>query len=372
MSSSLSFPAVVHCLRTLSLVAVDLVRLVALAARPRAALVAENLFLRKQLALFQERKVRPRRADDSTRWMMAALSQWFAWRNALVNVQADTLLRWHRQGFRLFWRWKSKTAGRPRLPKNLQALIREVAADNPTWGQERIANELHLKLGILVSSRTVAKYLRRGGPVRTPEPKQRWLPFVHNHAKGIVACDFFVVMTATFRILYVFVLMEVGSRRTLHHNVTARPTAEWTLQQFRETLPGNHPYRFVLHDRDSIFSQELDKAVTRLGVRVLRTPVRAPKANAYCERLGGSLRRECLDFLIPLSEGHLRRIVKEWGFHYNRGRPHSSLGPGIPEPSQEPVPASDHRHKLPVGYRLTKTPVLGGLHHEYRLVKEAA
>ena len=282
------------------MVAVDLVRLVALAARPRAALVTENLFLRKQLALFQERKVRPRRAYDSTRWMMAALIPWFAWRNALVNVQADTLLRLHRQGFRLFWRWKSKTAGRPRLPKNL------------------------------VSSRTVAKYLRRGGPVRTPDPKQRWLTFVHNHAKGIVACDFFVVMTATFRTLYVFVLMEVESRRILHHNVTAHPTAEWTLQQLRETLPGDHPYRFVLHDRDSIFSQELAKAVTRLGVRVLRTPVRAPKANTCCERLGGSLRRECLDFLIPLSEGHLRRIVKEWGFHYNvsvRSRPSSNPTP---------------------------------------------
>ena len=120
----------------------------------------------------------------------------------------------------------------------------------------------------------------------------------------------------------------------------------------------------MLHDRDSIFSQELDKAVTQLGVRVLRTPVRAPTANAFCERLGGSLRRECLDFLIPLNERHLRMIVKEWGIHYNRGRPHSSLGPGIPEPSQESVPASDHRHKLPAGYRVGKTPVLGGLHHE--------
>lgn len=260
MSSPVSFLAVVHCLRTLSLVAVDLVRLVTLAARPRAALVAENLFLRKQLALFQERKVRPRRADAATRWMMAALSPWFAWRDALVNVQADTLLRWHRQGFRLFWRWKSKTAGRPRLPNNLQALIREMAAGNPTWGQERIADELQLKLGMGVSPRTVAKYLHRGGPVRAPDPKQRWLTFVHNHAKVIVACDFFVVITATFRTLYVFVLMEVGTRRILHHNVTAHPTAEWTLQQFRETLPGDHPYRFVLHDRDSIFSQELDKA----------------------------------------------------------------------------------------------------------------
>lgn len=372
MSSSVSFSAVVFCLRTLTLAAADLVRLVALAARPRAALVAENLFLRKQLALFQERKVRPRRADASTRWMMAALSQYFAWRDALVSVQADTLLRWHRQGFRLFWRWKSKPAGRPRLPNKLQELIREMAADNLTWGQERIANELQLKLGIRVSPRTVAKYLRRGNPVRTPDPKQRWLTFVHNHASVIVACDFFVVMTATFRTLYVFVLMEVGSRRILHQNVTAHPTAEWTLQQLRETLPDDHQYRFVLHDRDSIFSQDLDKAVTKLGVRVLRTPVRASTANAFCERLGGSLRRKCLDFLIPLNERHLRRIVKEWGFHYNRGRPHSSLGPGIPEPSQEAVPASDHRHKLPAGYRVGKTPVLGGLHHEYRLVKEAA
>jgi len=372
MSSPVSFLAVVHCLRTVSLVAVDVVRLVAVATRPRAALVAENLFLRKQLALFQERKVRPRRADAATRWMMASLSRWFAWRETLVSVQADTLLRWHRQGFRLFWRWKSRTAGRPRLPHNLQALIGEMAADNPSWGQERIANELQLKLRIRVSPRTVAKYLRRGGPLRAPDPKQRWLTFVHNHAKVIVACDFFVVITATFRTLYVFVSMEVGTRRILHHNVTAHPTAEWTLQQFRETLPGDHAYRFVLHDRDSIFSRELDKAVTKLGVRVLRTPVRAPMANAFCERLGGSLRRECLDFLIPLHERHLRMMVKEWGLHYNRGRPHSSLGPGVPDQSQQSVPASDHRHKLPAGYRVARTPVLGGLHHEYRLVKEAA
>ena len=165
---------------------------------------------------------------------------------------------------------------------------------------------------------------------------------------------------------------EVVRQNLIGVNDIVRPTAEWTLQQFRETLPGDHAYRFVLHDRDSIFSQELDKAVAKLGVRVLRTPVRAPTANAFCERLGGSLRRECLDFLIPLNERHLRMIVKEWGIHYNRGRPHSSLGPGIPEPSQESVPASDHRHKLPAGYRVGKTPVLGGLHHEYRLVKEAA
>jgi hypothetical protein len=182
MSSPVSFLAVVHCLRTLSLVAVDLIRLVALAARPRAALVAENLFLRKQLALFQERKVRPRRADASTRWMMAALSQWFAWRDALVNVQADTLLRWHHQGFRLFWRWKSKTAGRPRLPNNLQALIREMAAENPSWGQERIADELPLKLGIRVppvrsrSTCAVAERCARQTPSSAGSPSSTITP----------------------------------------------------------------------------------------------------------------------------------------------------------------------------------------------------
>jgi hypothetical protein len=135
--------------------------------------------------------------------------------------------------------------------------------------------------------------------VRTPDPKQRWLTFVRNHAQVMLACDFFVVVTATFRILYVFVIMEVGTRRILHHNVTANPTAEWTVQQFREALPGGHAYRFLIHDRDSIFSKELDKQVTAMGVRVLRTPVSAPKANSVCERFGGTLRRECLDFLIP-------------------------------------------------------------------------
>jgi transposase InsO family protein len=288
MSSSSVFRAVAHCFRTLSLVVFDLFRLALLAAHSRTALAAENLFLRKQLALFQERKAKPRRADDSTRWVMATLSRLFPWRAALVNVEPNTLTRWHRKGFRLFWRWRSKPTGRPCLPKPLRQLIREMATGNPTWGQERIANELKLELGIRVSPRTVEKYLR-DDPARTPDPKQRWLTFVHNHAKVIVACDFFVVVTATFRTLYVFVIIELATRRILHHNVTADPTSEWTLQQFREALADDHPYRFVIHHRDSIFSKRLDQAVTDLGVRVLRTPVRAPMANSVCERFGGNL-----------------------------------------------------------------------------------
>jgi transposase InsO family protein len=201
---------------------------------------------------------------------------------------------------------------------------------------------------------------------------QRWATFVRNHAKAIVACDFLVSITARFHILYVFVAMEIGSRRILQVNVTDHPTAEWTTQQFREILDDPHPYRFVVHDRDSIFSSSLDDALKDFGVRPIRTPVRAPKANAYCERLIGTIRRECLDYLIPINDRHLRFIMKEFVVHYNRGRPHSALGPGIPEPIQASVPASVHRHKLPTGFRIRSKPVLGGLHHEYRLEKEAA
>src|SRR5215469_6588889 len=176
-----------HSLTTLSFVAYDLVRLLVLAARSRRALAAENLYLRKQLALFQERKVKPHRARDSTRLVMVIPGRMFSWRGALVNVKPDTFIRWHRKGFRLLWRWKSRPVGRPQIPKDLRRLIQEMAAENPTWGEERIANELKLKLTIRVSLRTVGKYLHRDGPVCTPDPKQRWLTFVRNHAKVMVA-----------------------------------------------------------------------------------------------------------------------------------------------------------------------------------------
>jgi hypothetical protein len=273
---------------------------------------AENLFLRKQLALFQERKTKPRRADDSTRRLMSFASRWFDWRNALVIVQPATLIRWHRKGFRLFWRWKSRPVGRPRLPKDIQALIRLMATENPTWGEGHIANELKLKLGM-------------------------------------------------------------GRRRILHVNVTDHPTAEWTQQQLREALPGDHPFRFLIHDRDSIFSQELDQAVAAMGVRVLRTPPRAPQANSVCERLVGTIRRECLDFLIPLGQRHLKHVLNHWVLRYNHGRVHMSLGPGIPAPLHPAPPQTEHRHRLPQGYRVRrKKAVLGGLHHEYWLEKVAA
>ena len=338
----------------------------------RSALIAENLFLRKQLALFQERKVRPRNDSVATRLALLAPSRFFDWHEALVIVRPETFIGWHRTTFRALWRWKSRKPGRPPLPRNLRVLIREMAEANATWGEERIADELRLKLGIHISPRTVGKYLDKLRPRGSRASNQRWATFVRNHARGIVACDFLVSVTASMRLLYVFVAMEIGSRRILYTNVTAHPTAEWTLQQFRECLAYDHPYRFLIHDRDSIFSASLDSEIEGFGVRVLKTPIRAPKANAFCERLIGTIRRECLDYLIPLNERHLRMIVIEFVIHYNRGRPHSALGPGIPEPPQTVAPADPQRHKLPAGCRVESTPVLGWLHHEYRLEEEAA
>jgi putative transposase len=167
--------------------------------------------------------------------------------------------------------------------------------------------------------------------------------------------------------------MEHATRRILHCNVTTHPTAQWTLQQLRDAMPADHNYRFLIHDRDAIFSQELDQSIRHLGLRILKTPVRSPQANAACERLLGTLRRECLDYLIPLSEHHVCRILKQWVPHYNVGRPDMALGPGIPQPSASlPVPLQAHRHRLPPHVRVIAQSILGGLHHEYRLEEQTA
>jgi putative transposase len=208
--------------------------------------------------------------------------------------------------------------------------------------------------------------------MRTQGSLPTLVTFVRNHGKSIIAADFFVVVTATFRLVYVLVIMEVGSRRILHLNVTRHPTAEWSLQQFRECVSGDEGYKFLIHDRDSIYSKDLDSSLRTLGLRVLKTPYRCPQANAFCERLIGSARRECLDFMIAIDEDHLRRILKEWSTHYNKSRPHSSLGPGIPDPGIEKVELQIKRHWIPKDHRIAVTAILGGLHHEYRLQKVAA
>jgi putative transposase len=357
--------------RTIRRLLRDGITLVRLGLTSRAHLAAENLFLRKQLALYQERRTKPRRPDQASRVALVLLSQWLDWRSMLTVVQPDTMIRWHRQGWRLFWRWKSRP-GRPPIPADVQRLIIAMARANPTWGEERIADELLLKLGLTVSPRTVGRYLRRLRPSRGGRPAQRWATFVRNHAQAVLACDFFIAVTARFRVLYVFVVLDVGTRRIVHWNVTEHPTADWTIQQCRAVITGETAHRFLIHDRDAIYAPAVDGAIRSMGLRVLKTPVRTPQANAFCERVIGTIRRECLDWLIPLHERHLRGILREWVSHYNRGRPHASLGPGIPEPSPALIRPAPTGHRLPTGSRVIATPVLNGLHHEYQLGREAA
>jgi putative transposase len=351
--------------RNLRTIVRDSLSFFAAVSRRRTVLAAENLFLRKQLALFREREKKAMPTTPADRFVFSKLARWFDWRSALLIVKPATLIGWHRNAFRLFWRWKSRPVGRPPVTAEVRDLIRRLAAENPTWGEQRIADELLLKLQIRLSPRTVAKYSKqRPGPRGSRD--QRWSTFLKNHADAIVACDFFTVVTVCFRVVYVFVALEIGSRRLIHFNATEHPTAEWTLQQLREALPGDREYKFLLHDRHKTFSLGLDEEVARWGVEVLKSPPHAPTANAFCERLIGSIRRECLDYVIPLSESHLRRTLREWVNHYNTGRPHQSLGPGIPDRGEQRSPTNGEMEIISKRRPVLAKSILGGLHHEYR------
>ena len=312
---------------------------------------------------------------DAARLSLLLLSRLFDRKKALVVVKPDTLIGWHRKAFKLFSRWKSRP-GRPALPLKIRELIARMALENPTWGQARVAAKLSLKLGTI----PVAPHVRKYWPWEPSDCRgrrissQQWTIFVRNHANAIIASDFLVAVTARFQFLYVLIILELGSRRILHCSVTAHPTAEWTAQQFREPIPSEHRYRFLIHDRDSIFSAEFDHELARgFGLRVLRTPPKSPQANAHCERLVGTMRRECLDFLIPLTERHLRRVLHEWVRHYNGGRPHRSLGPGIPDQGRGPTKTTgSNRQSIATASQVSARSVLGGLHHEYAWDRIAA
>ena len=260
----------------------DVARFVVLQFRPTRSVQAENLFLRRQLSLFKERGIKPRRMDAATRISLAVLARLFDWRDALIVVRPKTIVRWQRAGWRLFWRWKCRP-GRPRIPVELRALIRRMAQENSLWGEERIASDLLMKLGIRVSPRTVRKYMPKP-PAGQPRGDQRWSTFLNNHAKAILACDLFIAVTTTFRMLYVLVVIEHGSRRLVRVDVTAHPSADWTLQQLREVVGVDCSHRYLLHDRDRIFAKHLDESIKALGVSVLknhhrgrRRPIRSAK-----------------------------------------------------------------------------------------------
>ncbi len=274
------------------------------ATRNRSDLLLENALLRHQLVVLGRTVKRPRLTAADRGLLVLVASQLRTWADALVVVRPETVLRWHRQGFRLLWRRKSRprSAAGPKLAAETIALIREMAAANRLWGADRIRGEL-LKLDIRVSKRTIQRYLRQARPPR--RSGQAWSSFLRNHAHEIWACDFLPVTDLLFRPFYAFFIIALGTRRVVHVGVTRHPTDAWVAQQLREATPFDERPRYLLRDNDSKYGRAFARAAAATGITAVRTPVRAPQANATCERFLGSVRRECLDHLLILGEAHL-------------------------------------------------------------------
>jgi len=319
---------------------------------PRAALVAENLALHQQLAVLQVSGKRPRlRKRDRIFWVWLS-RLWANWRSCLMIVKPETVIRWHREDFRLYWRWKSrKKRGRPRTDAEIRKLIRRMARDNPLWGAPRIQSELAL-LGHDVAECTVAEYMGRAGK----PPSQTWRTFLENHVPDIAAIDFFVVATVGFRLLYCFIVLRHDRRRVVHFNVTPYPTARWTAQQVVEACPFDEAPRFVIRDHDGIYGQDFRERVKHLGIEEVVIAYRSPWQNPYVERLIGSIRRECLNHVIVLKEAHLLRILRDYSAYYQEARTHLSLERNAPNPRNVEPPSRG---------RVIAIPQVGGQHHRY-------
>lgn len=323
--------------------------------RSRADLVVENAMLRQQLIVLNRQIKRPQITHrDRFRLILLAHCTQF-WKQALHIVQPDTLLRWHRELFRFYWRRKSKdTQNKPKISLETIQLIRKMAKENPLWGAERIRGEL-LKLGIKVCKRTIQKYKPKAE--KASSSSQTWASFVKNHARDLWACDFTVANDWLFRSWYIFVLMEIKTRRIVPVAVTTSPTEEWTAQQLREATPWGENPKFLLHDRDSKYGAHFSAVAAGSGIKELRTPYRAPRANGICERFMGSLRRECLDHTLVLHGRHLTRVVKEYTHDFNQERPHQGISQRIPDFYDKP--------KSNLTGKINSKALLGGLHHSY-------
>jgi transposase InsO family protein len=325
--------------------------LLELAINERTQLALENIALRQRLAVYKRSVQRPNIDDGDRIFWMTIMRFLREWKEAVVIVKPETVVKWHRKGFKYYWRRKSRgKPGRPPISMALIHLIRRMSQDNPTWGAPRIVDELAL-LGHEVGETTVAKYMLRH---RSPEKGQSWSTFLKNHMDVTAACDFFVVPTLTFKLLYGFVVLSHDRRRILHVNVTSSPTAEWTAQQMVEACRGDDSPQYLIHDGDGIFGEVFFRKLKALGVKPMQTARRSPWQNCYAERVIGSIRRECLNHVIALNEEHLLRTLVEYAEYYNESRTHQSLG------GNAPTPRSIQRDG-----EIVATPVLGGLHHRY-------
>jgi len=316
-------------------------------------LAVENLALRQQLAVCKQSVKRPKlRPRDRVFWVWLS-RLWPNWRSALAIVQPESVIRWHRLGFKLYWRWKSRAGqpGRPPIEREIRDLIRRMSLENPTWGAPRILSEL-LLLGYDVAEGTVAKYMA----LRRKPSSQTWRTFLDNHVPDIAACDFFTVPTVTFRVLYVFIVLRHDRREVVHFNVTTHPSAEWTARQIVNAFPYEAAPRFLIRDRDGIYGEYFQNRVKSLGIEEVPIAPRSPWQNPYCERVIGSIRRECLDHVIVLDEAHVRRILTDYFAYYHGSRPHLSLDRNSPTPRDVEPPS--------MGPVIAIAQV-GGLHHRY-------
>ena len=322
--------------------------------KSRAELQAENVLLRHQIKILT--RGRAKRAKV-TKWdrliLLWLLRLWPRSRGLVCVVHPKTVVRWHREGFRLYWRWRSQRAvGRPRVSYEIRSLVRQMSQQNPLWGAPRIHGEL-LKLGFEVSQATVSRYL----PRRPQNPDQTWKTFLRNHLECTAAIDFLVVPTLTFRMLFVLVVLSHGRRKLLHFAVTANPTAAWTAQQITEAFPWDEAPKYLLRDRHCTYGQVFRDRVKVMGIQDTPTAPRSPWQNGYVERVIGSIRRECLDHIIAWDERHLRRILRSYRSYYNEARTHLALGKDAPIPRPR-AEQSDGK--------IIAIPEVGGLHHRYQ------
>jgi len=353
-------------------------------------LIFRSLALQQQILVYKRSIKKPNiKTRDRLFWVLL-VKVFSSWADCLEFVQPQTVLGWHKKGFKLFWKWKSKPAGRPSIELKHIKWIRRISSDHPEWGEDKIAGELKEKFEVEHSPTTVGNYMVKRVPGGHPSG-QTWKTFIKNHSKEIWSCDFLVQRTFLYRALYVFVIMEIGSRKIIHFNLIPHPTLEWVKQQFRETSWYDEKARFLIHDNDKIFGQFgsrvrsaeagrgfenqdkkkkaksyrceldlwLDKTMAITGIPI---PYYSPNLNPYSERLNGSLRRECLDYFFIFSDRHAYRVLKEY-IHtwYNRARHHQGLN-GIPDPDPELL------KPRPKNRKIQATPILNGLNHDYRLL----
>jgi len=325
--------------------------------RSRYDLSLEILALRQQLAVLKRKHPHPRlRMQDRIFWILLR-RLWPVWSNVLVIVKPETVVAWHRAGFRLFWRFRSRprNVGRPKIHVELRAVIQRMLEENPSWGAPRIHGEL-LELGFDISERTVSRYLRHQYP--RDQARKLWAAFLRNHREVIAAMDFFTVPTLTFRVLYCFFVIEHGRRRILHFNVTEYPTGPWIAQQLREAFPESCPYRYAILDGEAKFGTEVADVLAQCGMKPVRIGPASPWQNGIAERWIGSCRGELLDHVIVLNDVHLRRLIQDYISYYHADRIHDSLEKDTP--SSRPVSCKPKQSA-----RLVSLPRIGGLHHRY-------